>query len=66
MSLSPSPLLGGTKTGGRAPAKLASFPGVRIPVWRRGEEECLVHTVVNIHLISEKFRKMGYPGNFLC
>ena len=43
---------------------VASYPG--IPIWRRGEEEHLVHTVVRMRLISEKSRKMGYPGNFPC
>ena len=45
---------------------LASFPGVSILAWRRGEEECPVHTVVRMRLISKKSRKMGYPGIFLC
>ena len=31
---------------------LALYPGV--PVWRRGEEEHLVHTVVYMHLISNQ------------
>ena len=39
---------------------LASYPG--IPIWRRGEEECLVHTAVRMCLISNqllcKKRKM--------
>ena len=30
---------------------VASYPGVPIPIWRRGEEECLVHTVVRMCLI---------------
>ena len=30
------------------------------------EQERLIHTVVHMHLISEKSRKMGYPGNFHC
>ena len=34
---------------------VASYPG--IPIWRRGEEERLVHTVVRMHLISEKSQK---------
>ena len=41
---------------------VASFPGIPISAWRRSEEECLVHTVVRMHLISNqllrKRRKM--------
>ena len=47
-------------------ARVASYPGVPILIWRRGEDEHLVHTVVHMHLISENSRKMGYPGNFPC
>ena len=38
----------------RATSHLALLPGVLIPAWRRGEEECLVHTVVRMHLISNQ------------
>ena len=32
----------------------------------RGEEECLVHTVVHVYLISEHLGKWVYYGYFLC
>ena len=41
------------------------FPGVPIPIWRRGKEEHPVHTVVCMGLIFEKSWKIGYPGDFL-
>ena len=43
---------------------LALYQGV--PIWRRGKEECLIYTVVCMHLISEEFQKMGYLGNVPC
>ena len=43
---------------------IASYPGV--PIWRRGEEERPVHSVVHMRLISGKSRKIGYSGNFPC
>ena len=49
-----------------ASSMLASFPGVPIPIWRRGKKKLLVHTVVRMRLIPEKSRKMWYPGNFPC
>ena len=47
-----------------AALEVASYPA--IPIWRRGEEERLLHTVVRMHLISKKSWKIGYPGNFSC
>ena len=43
---------------------VASNPGVLI--WRRGVGQRLVHTVVRMHLISEKSRNIAYPANFPC
>ena len=34
---------------------VASYPGV--PIWRRGEEEHLIHTVVCMRFISKKSQK---------
>ena len=45
---------------------LASFPGVPVPNWRRDEEDDWCTLPYACVLISEKFRKMGYPGKFLC
>ena len=36
---------------------LASYPGVPIPIWRRGEEERLVHTVMRMRLISNQLSR---------
>ena len=35
-------------------------------IWRRDEEERLVHTVLIIHLNSEKSQNKSYHDNFLC